>query len=381
MEAAGSWYLIIVCMVTFFWSISLRTVFFTLAPLITSNVGLSVTDGAIVVGLFLGAYSVGTWLGGFIRQRATVVILVGIWLALLAGITVALWPTKLLLMLVAPFLSFGLGLYFPKAILLLACTAPAGAMTRVMSWHEIAAYMGLIVGPLYVGISAPLVPWRTIFAAWVGIGIFPLLLFAQRRLSTNEQSDYKQVVSFNKMFLCFVLLGSTNLAVVMGLPAILPLLMVNEWHISTDVAAKFIGVTRVAGLVSPYLVAVASDRWGRAKVYTIVLFVSMLALLGMTFSPFGTLFTMYFTILMLLMSSSTTIFYSLVNEKYPRRPDAAAGSIGGTAGILGNAISPILFGYLMNYYNPSAVFATAASMIGFGIISLGIIERLSDLNR
>src|SRR2546423_1277533 len=106
-------YAVIACPIVFFWSISIRTVFYTLLPAIALQFALSNAEGASLASVMQLGYCAGLfgagWLPGTRPQR----IVAGIVLSLVG--VVILWAASAVPVIAAGAITIGLGLgcYLP----------------------------------------------------------------------------------------------------------------------------------------------------------------------------------------------------------------------------------------------------------------------------
>lgn len=376
-------YIVLSCTTIFFWSISLRAVFYSLAPLMALDFGWNETVSGAAVGIFLGAYSLGQWISGVSAGEPRRTVLAGIVLALASGLFVVLYPRPFSLLAIAPWLSFGLGVYFPKGVYLLTTAAPAGAVGRYLSYHEIAASLALVAGPFYVGWFSRFLPWHLAFFFWCLLGLLPLWLFWRLRFRDKDQAKLQADGRFvyDKFFFYSAVLGSCMLTLAMGLTSVLPLALVKFWQESPEEAAYILGLTRIGSTVTPMLFAWSSDRFGQLIVLCLNLVLCAAVLLGLSFTPSGLLFEFLLALLALAISGIPAVFFSFLADNYARASGTAAGMIGGLANLVGAGAAPVLFGYLIERFAAWVVFDAAALVAFVGLVMLSLAARSSVRRR
>lgn len=374
-------YTVFACSLMFFWNIGFRMVFFALVPIMARDIGFSTGQAGLLVGVFYLGYSLSVWGSAFIPGKRKPMIVAGAFITLLFLLLMTKTRSFSGLMVWAPLCGAGAGFYLPRGLALLADASEDSHRGRNISIHEIAAVLGMMLGPLSVSKLMAYWNWDTILNGWglsVLIAVLVLLGVADNSPVRASRTTGHRIRP-DKIFFSLTVVGGSIFLIIVGFTSVLPLIMVNVWQINAAYAASYLGLTRLAGILGPLIGGILSDRWGRIRILLIFCCISMLALVAMMFNKFGWVFTSLLLLMTITSNGSTPVWATLVTESYPpEEKDKAFGVISGSASLLGSVLSPSIFGMLIDAFPLPVTFAVAALGTLGGI---WILRRIPYLNQ
>lgn len=382
-------YILFTCWFTFFWIISLRAVFFTLAPVISGELGLMPGQAGLLLGTLFFGHSVAVWLSNFIPIGRRMIVTGGILLTIagLFGLTAV--STFELLLSVTFIISFGGGLYLPRGLSLISDISNAGNRGRMIGIHEQAPIIGIVLGPLFVYVMLPHLDWEYIILTWGIIGIFAILFFLRipDRLAAGNAPGRrgKSGCKFDAGFICYSIAGTSQFMMMMGLVSVLPLLLVNAWGKEPSFAASYVGLTRLTGVIGLPIAGAVSDRFGRLNILLSQMGIVFVCLPLMAVCGYGDVFTLAWVLMTFAVSGAPTVLFSSISEYYPEVKDKMLGAISGISSLLGLVAAPAAFAYLIGRYPPHVIFFSAAVIVLLGWVAVLYLyvskKRVSSLSK
>ncbi|MEW5920857.1 MAG: MFS transporter [Bacillota bacterium] len=378
-------YILFACWLMFFWSTTVRAVFFTVVPAISFSLDFTAAQSGILLGVFFLGYASAVWISGFVPGSRKSVVIGGAILSIVAFMLLSSLKSFPLFMIVAPLSSFGVGLYVPRGISLITEISHFSNRGRNMSLHEVASVAGLVLGPLFVSFTLQKYFWENIFLLWAVVGVFALIIFSGIMV-TNEVPQKKaeslgQLIHGSK-FIYLILITSSMFVLLVGLISILPTLMVHSWNIQPEYAASFVGWTRVAALAGLFGAGITSDYFGRLRLLSLLLGVSFVLLVIMAISGFNLIFTFCVVALAITSAGAPPVFFAALAENYSESSrDKIVGMVSGTGSILGVACAPAIFGFLIENFAPWMTFLVTAIIVLCGWLSTYRLRNMGFENR
>ena len=372
-------YTVFACSLMFFWNIGFRMMFFALVPVMARDIGFTTSQAGLLVGVFYLGYSLLVWCSAFIPGKRKTVIVAGALVSLFFLLLMTQVRSFPVLLVLALLCGAGAGFYLPRGVSLLADASDNRSRGRNMSFHEIAAVLGMMLGPLYVGKMLAFWSWKEILITWGLTVIIPVLIIlgvADNSLSQNTRANEYRLGP-GKILFSFIVVGGCIFLILVGITSVLPIVMVNVWNIDAAYAASYLGLTRLAGVLGPLIGGTLSDSWGRVRVLVIFFSISLLTLFAMMFTKFSWMFTLFWILLTITISGSTPVWVTLITESYPPgEKDKAFGVISGSASLIGSVLSPTIFGLLIERFPLPVSFAAAALGTLGGICVLRRLPKL-----
>lgn len=366
MRMSGAAYNLLACWQMFFASSSLRAVFFTLAPLIALDLNLSTSQAGMMVSIFTLGYSLAVWGSGFLPGNRKMYVIGGALLSILMLFLMARTESFFILLVLAPLCAAGAGFYLPRGLALLT-EAAQERQSWNLSVHETAAFIGMVLGPAFVGVAIKNWEWRNVLVSWGIVLLVSIFIFGRVKEENNKEefNQFSGKFKIDGIFWLYILATGSILVIVAGLASVLPILMVRGWHLDPSYAASYVGLTRLAGLIGPFITGPLADRKGCIPVLCWTSIICLAATVAMVFLPFGLPFTILLVVLTAAASGSTPVLFAAISMTYNgQRKDQIMGTISGISSIFGSVVTPAVLGIIMERFSPSATFiAVSVAML------------------
>jgi MFS family permease len=369
-------YAVLACATMFCWVIGLRAYFYTVMPSIAAGMALSTgAAGALIATMSLG-YCAALWLVGYLPGRRKHRVLVGAALSLVCTVGIALAPSTAAIFVAAFVAGLGIGCYLPLGISIIADASAPGRRARNMGVHELMATVGYLSGSAYVAFALPALDWRQATLAWTAVGLVATLAFAFLRdeAAGNRPRAVGTPLRLDGTLGACVAIFATNQMLLTGMIAVLPLIMVNAWGVGQAEAAAVVSSSRLAGPVGIAIAGAFGDRWGPARVVAALFALAVATTGAMAALPYGPGFIAAVFGVNVAASGAIVLISVVVAQVYPgRERERALGVTAGVAGIIGLAVLPTAFGYLVERGLTTAPFVVAALA---ALASIYLVESL-----
>lgn len=262
-------------------------------------------------------------------------------------------------------IGFAAGVYLPCAIPLLVDQFTSHHWAKVMGFHGTAPPVSLFVIPLAISLLLEISSWKFIIFLFFLMGI-PLLPALERLTRGSPDStlptkpEYASLLKDKKIWALSLIHGfaaSANL----GIYAIIPLFLVSERGFTLFKANQLLAISRVGGIVVPFLVGAIADRFGNIKTLISVMILSGLFTILMAMSHQE----IFLTIFLFLQTSIIVGFFPLSftltvkTVGHANRGPAVALVTG--FGAVCMALTPWLLGVIADYSNFS-----------YGMVAIGV---------
>ena len=275
----------------FFLSALSRTILAPILPAVETDLGINHTQaGSLFLMISFGYFS-GLLGSGFISARvghgATVTLS-----AMSVGLTMALVPFYqnlwgLRIGLYA--LGVSSGIYLPSGIATLTTMVPKQVWGRGLAIHQMAPSLALIVGPLWADFILGWNSWRVVIWPIAGVCLVVGAVFWKKRTGPTTYGSppsWKaiRVIFFQRSFWIMVFLLGVAIGLNLGIYAMLPLYLTQEKDMALSLSNNLLALSRVLGLVTPFLAGFSVDRFGpKATMIGVLLTVGLSSLfLGIT---------------------------------------------------------------------------------------------------
>lgn len=366
-------YAVIACTIVFFWVISLRAYLFTVLPTIAADLGLSPSAAGALIGVVSLGYCAALWSSGFLPGKCRRVIVVGMAASVIAMLGVALSPGPAALYAAAALAGLGSGVYLPLGLAIVVGVSRPGRRSRNMSFHELAATAGSFCGAAFVALALPVLTWREATAVWSLVGVLGCLamLFLRTDPIVRPQVGSGPLLRADAMLGAAIAVFATCQLLLTGLTSALPLILVNGWGVEQGEAAAAISWTRLAGLLGIGVVGALGDRWRPATAVRVFFGVAAVATAAMAVLPFGLPFIVAAFTLTAVGTAAVILISVVVAQAFPEELRSRSLSLtNGSAGVMGLAVLPALFGVFVENGMPTAPFvvATLASLVAAALI-------------
>lgn len=363
-----------------------------LFPILHSLEGYSYTELGMSLALFYLASGLVQPIAGFIVDRLGPRIVLYLGMGTLAGATAlfSICESYSSLAGFATLAGVGNGVFHPSDYTLLSRNVSIERIGRGFSFHAFGGYAGYAIAPVSMIALATSVGWReaTLIIGLSGLLLLTLLIFLfHRDLAINDRADKKIPNASNNTtgillrpvivgcFLFFCLIAMAQIGLQTFAP---PALMVLH---GTSIAVSNLGVTIfLIGVTAGILLGgIIADRTDQHHLVTILCLIpaatlsSVPGLLNLPIQLLWTLFALIGFALGLLIPSRDMLV----------RAAAPLGASGRVFGIVysgldvGSAVTPIVFGWLMDQLMATEVFCSVGVCFGLGIMAI-LLARLPD---
>ena len=366
-------YAVIACTIVFFWVISLRAYLFTVLPTIAADLGLSPSAAGALIGLVSLGYCAALWSAGFLPGKCRRVIVAGMAASVIALLGVALSPGPAALYAAATVAGLGSGVYLPLGLAIVVGVSRPGRRSRNMSVHELASTAGSFCGAAFVALALPLLTWREATAVWSLVGVLGCvaMLFLRTDPIVQPRLGSGPRLRLDGVLAAAIAVFATCQLILTGLTSALPLILVNGWGVAQGEAAAAISWTRLAGLLGIGVVGALGDRWRPATAVRLSFGLAALSTAAMAVLPFGLPFIVAAFILTAAGTAAVILISVVVAQAFPEELRSRSLSLtNGSAGVMGLAVLPAVFGSFVDNGLPTAPFvvATLASVIAAALI-------------
>ncbi len=357
-----------------FYNYSARTIFSPILPSIETDLRISHgRAGAIFAFVFIG-YGLGLVLAGSLLRwfSSRKLLIFGHGALILSLGLFSFGRSYGFLAPVCLLLGFGGGIYLPCVIPLLAERFSSDNWAKIMGLHGTGPPISLVTIPLIAALLLKVASWRylTLIFSLLGILLLPILIRVTKTPSASPppvKPDYWSLFRDKRIWVLAILMGIASSANI-GIYAIVPLFLVSERGFTLIEANQLLGISRVAGVVVPFIGGVLADRIGYIRTL-----ISIMVLSGVFTVLMAVTYTEMLLALFLLLQTSTIIgFFSLCLALVSRtaRPANRGPAVALTmvSGAVFMAATPWLLGTLADY-----------SSFSYGIIAIGFMLLFSPL--
>lgn len=370
-----------------------------LAPLfimIHNDMGFSFTELGILVGVFYAASAFFQPPAGFLIDRfgARLALLGGFTLMALSLIGYGLLPNYPVMVALSLMSGIGNSVFHPADYSILSATVEESRIGRAFSAHNFLGFIGYAAAPLLMVAVAGEWGWRTAVTSAGIVGLIAMLVLAAGsrdfRDSTHERKDLAEDIGHDSfrdgirmllrapVLLCFLFFALVAMGQI-GLQNFSPTVLISNFNFATALAngaitALLLGVP--VGIIAGGYIADKVPRHEAVIAAAFSLAALMVLVIGFTNLPSWGVVTAYLC---------TGMFYGTA---FPSRdvlvravaPRTGTGKVFGFvyAGLdTGSAITPIVFGWLVDHDLPLGMFACVAGLWILGTIVVIVTGRIT----
>jgi MFS family permease len=268
-------------------------------PYIRDEFKLNYQQSASVPMVYSLSSGFGQLLAGWLADRIGRRILITIGIVGVAAVGILIGLSQTFTMLLVFFVLMGLagGGYHPSASPLIASAVDPKIRGRALGFHLIGGSASYFLMPIVAAAIAGAWGWRTPFislaipSAIVGIVIFIALGRRPELKNTHKanaiQQDEIPPPKSKKPLIAFLTFSVIGGGIGMSAMHMLPLYMVDTFHISRERAASLLAIIASAGLYMGPIGGWLSDRVGRVPIILTCGFLSGIFILLLTILPYG----------------------------------------------------------------------------------------------
>jgi MFS transporter, FSR family, fosmidomycin resistance protein len=271
-----------------------------LLPFIRDGFGLSYTQAGLVVSAFSLAYGLGQPPAGWLADRIgpRILLTVGISGVALSGLLLGAAPGYAFAVGALILMGVAGGGYHPAASPVIWGAVPQENRGRALGFHLAGGSSSHFLAPLLGVFLATLLGWRGAFVAIsVPVLAFGLVLYvligrgaagaaAGTRPRGSAATDAGASVPVLEI-VAMLVLSTTISATVTSVLAFVPLFIVDTYHVSGQLAAAYLSLVYLTGLITGPIAGSLSDRFGPLRLVVGVGILLPPALLLLVAVPFG----------------------------------------------------------------------------------------------
>ncbi|MBC8208837.1 MAG: MFS transporter [Desulfobulbaceae bacterium] len=186
-------------------------------------------------------------------------------------------------------LGLAAGLYLPSALATITTLVAPAWWGRGMAIHELAPNLGFVAAPLLVTGMLMIGTWQQGLALLGLVMVACGLLYGIRGQGGNAPVEVPDLAGIKTVvrrpaFWLMMFLFSLGICSTIGIYAMLPLYLVAEHNLESDVANRLLAMSRMASVVMPLAAGWLGDRFGNRLLMASVLFITALLTLGIAWS-------------------------------------------------------------------------------------------------
>jgi FSR family fosmidomycin resistance protein-like MFS transporter len=354
----------------------LTTATVPLIPFIRSAFNLDYMQSGLVVSAFALAYGFGQLPAGWIADRIDPrkLMAVGISGVALAGILVGLSQTFVLMILFLILMGLLAGGYHPSAPPLISAAVKPEHLGTALGFHNIGGGFSHFLTPLLAVAIANAWGWRNTYIALgiptvaFGILFYVLLVRMKARQMANpgrsKEADRTPAPQrIMRRLVVFLILSSFTAAILNSTFSFIPLLMVDHFGVSKEMAAGSLSLIYVAVFWASPLGGYLADRLGSVRVILAVCFTAGPAIFLLTVLPYG------WVLAAVLLLLGTVVYARMSSSEFFIISQTPVGSRSTILGIYyftgmegGGVLTPVI-GYLIDRFGFTAAFAAAGGAL------------------
>jgi MFS family permease len=348
-----------------------------LIPFIRSAFSLDYTQSGLVVSAFSLSYGIAQlpagWLADRIEPRKLMTISIsGV---ALVGIMVGLSQTYVLMILFLIFMGLLAGGYHPSAPPLILAAAKRENLGRALGFHNIGGSASNSLTPLVAVAAANALGWRNAYIALaIPMVVFGILFYILLgRLTVRDKTDAGHGQKMDdrppdrpgqmRYLVIFLILSTFTSALIHTTNSFIPLLMVDHFGTSKEIAAGALTVMYSAGLWANPLGGYLADRMGSVRVILGVCFIAGPAIFLVTLLPYGWGLGVLFIVLGFIVFARMSASEAYIVRRAPIGKRSTILGIYFFSSQEGGAIMTPVVGYMIDRFGFTAAFGLAGGAV------------------
>ena len=347
-----------------------------LIPFIRSSFNLDYMQSGLVVSAFTLAYGLGQlpagWLADRIEPRKLMTI--GISGVALAGILVGLSQTFVLMVAFLVLMGILSGGYHPSAPPLIFASVKPENLGTALGFHNIGGGASYFVTPLLAVAIANAWGWRN---AYIALGIptvaFGILFYiflgrlkARQKANPgplNEEESTPTPPGIMRRLVVFLILSTFTAAIISSIISFIPLLMVDHFGVSKEMAASSLSLIYLANFWAGPLGGYLADRLGSIRVILAVCFTASLAVFLLTVLPYGWALAAVLLLLGMVVYARMTASESFIMRQTPIRSRSTILGVYYFTAMEGGGILTPVIGSMIDRFGFAAAFVMAGGAL------------------
>jgi len=348
-----------------------------LIPFIRSAFSLDYAQSGLVVSAFTISYGIAQLPAGWLADRIDprTLMTISISGAAVVGVMVGLSQTYVLLILFLGLMGFLAGGYHPSAPPLIQAAVKKENLGRALGFHNIGGSASNSLTPLVAVAAANALGWRNAYIALaVPMIIFGILFYIRLgRLTVRDKTGAAQGRKRDdrtpdrpgamRYLVIFLILSTFTSALLHTTNSFIPLLMVDHFGTSKEIAAGALTLMYSAGLWANPLGGYLADRMGSIRVILGVCFIAGPSMFLVTMLPYGWGLGALLIVLGFIVFARMSASEAYIVRRAPIGKRSTILGIYFFSGQEGGAIMTPVVGYMIDHYGFTAAFGVAGGAV------------------
>jgi len=347
-------------------------------PALSLETGLDPARIGLITGTLYAGYALALWASGFLPCGRRPAIVGGFLLTALGNVAFAHSHSLGAMLAIAAMGGAGIGFYLPRGTAVLVETFGPATRARAIGWHEVAASLGLMLGPLFMGAALLWVDWRTAVSLWSVVGVATCVAVWRwvPDAPTAAARGAGARLPLDARIPALAAIGGACFAIISGFFTMLPTLAARGWGVPPAAAASFTGWTRASGLGGAFLGGFAADLAGRLPSLAAWFLLALAAAAGLVLLDYGWAFGALVMVMTIAACAGATAYYALLGDTYrPDERERVFGVIAAAASLVGSVATPVALGLALNAFSARAALLALAGAPLLGLAGLVAFRR------
>jgi len=359
--------------VSWFWSHGTRVGISAITPFLRQRFAITTAETAAVPGLLNLGFYTSTAFSGRVALR-TGFSMATMLCALAAGLsmTIAAFSPNIVFFYAAMLLlGISLSLHLPSAIPWLGQLFKGGRQGFFIGVHESGAPAGQTLGPILLVLLLTTLSFSNALLSWaiIPLTVAALLLIyvlTERKQAITQTSQ----MSVKVKTLPLTVVTIANLVGNLGVVAIIPLHLVDTFHLDKAFVASIVGFSRALGILGQPIGGYLYDRYGFIKVSTILTVTNLVSNIYLMLASFTT----FYPVVMTIQATATAMYFPIVYSHIVARSGQSASkvisNIFSVSGLVGPTSAPIIAGFIAERFGYVAALSYPTLLSLAGVVAL-----------
>ena len=347
-----------------------------LIPFIRSAFSLDYAQSGLIVSAFSISYGIAQLPAGWLADRIEPRMLMTLSISGVAvvGMMVGLSQTHTLMILLLILMGLLAGGYHPSAPPLIQAAVKKDTLGRALGFHNIGGSVSNSLTPIVAVAAANALGWRNAYIALaIPMIIFGILFYIRLGHLAVGKTDAGQRQKRGaripdrpgqmRYLTIFLILSTFTSALIHTTNSFIPLLMVDHFGTSKEIAAGALTLMYSAGLWANPLGGYLADRMGSIRVILGVCFIAGPSILLVTLLPYGLGLGVVLLVLGFIVFARMSASEAYIVRRAPLDKRSTILGIYFFSSQEGGAIMTPIVGYLIDYYGFTAAYGAAGGSI------------------
>jgi len=348
-----------------------------LIPFIRSAFSLDYAQSGLVVSAFSISYGIAQLPAGWLADRVEPRILMTLSISGVAvvGMLVGLSQTHALMIFFLILMGLLAGGYHPSAPPLIQAAVNRENLGRALGFHNIGGSASNSLTPIVAVAAAGALGWRNAYIALaIPMIIFGILFYLRLgHLTVRGKAHAGQAQSGDdripdrpgrmRYLVIFLILSTFTSALIHTTNSFIPLLMVDHFGTSKEIAAGALTLMYSAGLWANPLGGYLADRMGSIRVILGVCFIAGPSILLVTLLPYGLGLGAVLIVLGFIVFARMSASEAYIVRRAPIDKRSTILGIYFFSSQEGGAIMTPIVGYVIDHYGFTAAFGAAGGSV------------------